>query len=368
MSWPIALAIGIAAMAMANVLYLAWYFHWEVSQTSGVSYFGRTTAGRRELKRQIRRRSRPALPLARLLSLTARTQTTLPAFEYQGVCGPPRVSSPEIFARASRYQPRPADVFVATQMRCGTTWMQQVVYQVVTRGQGEFTDEGLRHMYAVSPWIDAANSVSLDDAPLVGEPPVRIIKTHLPAALCPYAPEARYIYVARHPVSCFASIVDFNRSTVGPVLPPVSALATWFCSDRMYWSPWPEHVNGWWQWAEDRRNVLFVHFEEMTRDLGAVVDRVASFLGVSLSPAERQRVVDKCTFQFMKAREEYFEMTPPTIYSVRSGQFLKSGSEHRHEDVSPAVRAQILGYCKAALDGRSYPAGRFYPDLAGHTE
>ena len=287
----------------------------------------------------------------------------MPAFEYQGVAGPTKVSTPEVFARARQYAPRAEDVFVVTQMRCGTTWMQLVVYQIVTRGEGDFNNhEG--HLYATSPWIDAVNSVSMQDAPLVGSPPTRIIKSHLPAELCPYSPDAKYIYVARHPVSCFASIVDFNRSMIGPLLPPTDALADWFCSERMYWGSWPRHVSGWWEWAEQYDNVLFVHFEDMKRDFGGVRDRVAAFLGCELSAEEQQRIDERCSFRYMQEHEETFEMAPPTMFSVTGGTFLARGTAARHEDVSPAVRERILSYCRDALHAAPYPAGRHYPDLA----
>jgi len=285
----------------------------------------------------------------------------MPAFEYEGVCGPPKVSSPEVFARAKSYRPRPEDVFVATQMRCGTTWMQQLVYEIVHRGRG---DLGHGHLYAVSSWIDAVNSVSMEDAPLVGERPTRIIKTHLPTQLCPYSEQAKYIYVTRHPVSCFASIVDYNRTLLGPMMPPVEQMADWYCSDRMYWLPWPKHVAEWWRWSRSRENVLFVHYEEMTKDLEAVIDRVAIFLGYRLTADEKRGVGHKCGFQYMKDNEELFEMAPPNMFSVIGGQFLASGKENRHDDVTPAIRRRILDYGREALRGSDYPAGRFYADLA----
>jgi hypothetical protein len=358
------IALAVVLLAVASAVYLTGYLAWEQRQTSGLAYYGRPLAERRALKQRIRRRSLPAKPLVHALARLNRSRLTMPSFEYQGVCGPTKLSGPDVFARAAAYTPRAEDVFVATQMRCGTTWMQQIVFQIVTRGQGEFTDDGYRHLYAISPWIDAVNSVSLPDAPLVGSPPTRIIKTHLPASLCPYGPEARYIYVARHPVSCFASIVDFNRSMVGPVLPPVDTLAEWFCSDRMYWLPWPRHVDGWWQWSLTRSNVLFVHYEDMKRDFPAVRARVADFLGCRLTPAEAARVDDKCRFEYMKAHEEYFEMAPPTMFSVAGGEYMASGKEARHEDVTPAIRTRIVSYCRHALRGGEYPAGRFYPELA----
>jgi hypothetical protein len=83
-----------------------------------------------------------------------------------------------------------------------------------------------------------------------------------------------------------------------------------------------------------------------------------------LTPAERDLVVSRTSFTYMKEHEEYFEMTPPTMFSVRAGEFLASGKEKRHEDVSPEVRDRILAYCRTSLEGAAYPVGRFYPDVA----
>lgn len=351
-------------LGLADLLYLAWYLRWEGEHTSGLAYYGKTLAERRRLKQRIRWYSVPAMPLVRLLAPVVRKRTTMPTFEYEGVCGPPRVSSAEVFERARQYRPGPDDVFVATQMRCGTTWMQQIVYETVHRGRGDFSDEGHGHLYATSPWIDGVNSVPLEDAPLVGERGTRIIKTHLPTKLCPYGPEAKYIYVTRHPVSCFASIVDYNRLLLGPLTPSMATFADWFCSDRMYWLPWPEHVAGWWQWAQSRNNILFIHFEDMKADFSTVCGRVARFLGYRLTASEQRRITEKCSFQYMQDHQEWFDMAPPTMFSVAGGSFMTSGKTARHEDVTPEIRRRVLDYCRAALGGSDYPAGRFYPDLA----
>jgi len=362
MGWLVAITIP-AALFLAALIYLTWYLRWETAQTAGMAYFGRPLPQRRLLKQRIRTYSIPIKPIVRLLASANRNGATMPAFEFEGVYGPTKVSSAAVFARAKAYRPRAEDVFVVTQMRCGTTWMQQLVYQIVTRGAGEFKEAGRGHLYAISPWIDAVNSVSIEQAPLVGERPTRIIKTHLPTRLCPFGAESKYIYVTRHPVSCFASIVDYNRSLLGPLTPKTTTLADWFCSDRMYWLPWPQHVEGWWQWSAGRHNVLFVHFEEMKRDFAAVRERVERFLGYELSAGERKRVDERSSFQYMKDNEEFFEMAPPTMFSAEGGEFLASGKESRKDDVTPAVSAQIVQYCRQALATSDYPASRFYPDL-----
>ena len=355
---------AIAILLAADLFYLVWYLRWEWQNTSGMAYYGKTLRERRALKKRVRRYSRLAIPIVRLLAMGSQKRA-MPVFEYEGVCGPPKVSSPEVFERAKKYKAQSEDIFVATQMRCGTTWMQQLVYEVVNRGHGDLTDKGHGHLYATCPWIDAVNSVSVEDAPLVGEKPVRIIKTHLPTVLCPYSKEAKYLYVTRHPVSCFASIVDYNRTLLGPLTPDLGKLLDWYCSDRMYWLPWPAHVAGWWQWAQSRKNVLFVHYEEMTQNFAAVLDKVALFLDYPLTAAEARLISDKCSFKYMKENEELFEMAPPNMFSVIRGHFLASGKKDRHQDVTPAVRERILDYCRQMLRGSDYPAQLFYPDLIG---
>ena len=64
MSWLGVLVVALALLA-ANIAYLIWYFRWEASQTTGLAYFGRTSADRKSLKQRIRLYSLPALPLAR---------------------------------------------------------------------------------------------------------------------------------------------------------------------------------------------------------------------------------------------------------------------------------------------------------------
>lgn len=367
MAWSLFLGAALALVVLAALPFvlLAWYLRWEAGQTDGMAYFGKPLGERRAIKARIRRFSRPVLPLVRLIASAGRDQRTMPVFEFEGVAGPPRTSSPDVFARAKAYQPRPEDVFVVTQMRCGTTWMQQVVYEIVTRGRGDLSDLGLGHLYRLSPWIDAQITVPMDQAPVVGDRPTRIIKSHLPVDLCPHGPDARYIYVTRHPVACFASIVDYNRSLLGPLSPTLNAQADWFCSDRMYWRPWPRHVEGWWERAQAHPNVLFVHYEEMTKDFDGVRDRVAAFLGCALTGDERREVNRKCSFKYMKEHEEVFEMAPPTMFSVTGGEYLKSGKASRHEDVSPEIGGRILDYCRRSLARHVYPAERFYPDLGG---
>jgi hypothetical protein len=242
--------------------------------------------------------------------------------------------------------------------------MQHVVYQVLHRGAGTIVETGVE-MYALAPWLEGRKSVPIEKAPLLGtERPSRIIKTHLPASLCPWSPEARYVYVARHPVSCFASCIDFVATNVGAMAPALPAYEAWFRSrDLMWWGTWTDHVKGWWERARSP-NVLFLFFEDMKRDLPAVVRRVAEFLGVRpLSESELARVVEKCGFAYMQEHQDNFEMHPPHILQTNAELFVR-GSADRHKDVPADARRRIRAWVAAELRGSGFPLTEKYPDVA----
>lgn len=362
------LLVAATALALATAAFSAYrmsrFGRWYRDRTEAGAYYRLPLAARRAFADEVRRRGRF---LVRTVSLVARVRPPrgLPHFRYRGVAGPALASSPKHFDRAFHYRPDAGDVFVATQMKCGTTWMQQLVYEVLMQGRGDLSDEGHGHLYAVSPWIESRYSIPMDEAPRLGPHRQRIVKTHLPAPLCPSSPAAKTVYVLRHPVACFGSCVDFVHMLAGAAAPDRAGLLEWFCSDRMWWGPWPDHAEGWWRRAQEEPNVLFLHYETMLADPGVAVDRLSEFLDVPLSDDERHAVLAKSSFDFMKSHEHWFEMSPPTAFSVHDGRsFFESGRRDRERGGDEAERDRILRFCRERLRGGRYPAGRFYPDLA----
>ena len=355
------LLLFVLALPAALILFVTTVYAWHYVNTRGMAYFGKPAAQRAQFREQLATIGRLLNPIFRPFGQRRGSPNTF-AFAAGGVHLPSNVSNRRHFQRAVRYQPVPNDVFVATQMKCGTTWMQQLVYEVHAQGGGDLSDDGHGHLAAVSPWLESYNGVTIEDAPLIGPAQARIIKTHLPATLCPFDEAAKYVYLTRHPVSCFRSCLYFFRDLGGPFAPSEEALLNWFCSDEMWWGSWPDHVEGFWQWSQAQSNVLFLHFEELKRDLPAVIGRLAHFLEVDLAESELAHVAEKGSFRYMKTRETHFEMIPPNFFSAGS-TFFKSGSLQRHEEADRAQRERILTFCREKLDGCAYPIGRFYPDV-----
>lgn len=364
--WWILGTLGVLlALYTLLAVYLVLVLRWEDQRTIGLGYYGLPPAGRQRFKRLLRPHAGLLTPIlwlnARFVTADFRTMR----FQHDGVSGPTGSCDPASFARATAYRPQPEDVFVVTQMKCGTTWMQHVVYEVLRRGAGDLVATGTA-LYAVSPWLEGRESVPLDQAPLVGtERPSRILKTHLPARLCPFSPQARYIYVARHPVSCFASCIDFVVTNLGAMAPALPAFEAWFTApDLMWWGTWTDHVKGWGQRAQRESNVLFVYFEDMKRDLPGIVQRVSEFLGMHpLTERELARVVEKCGFHYMQGHQEAFEMHPPHILQTKAELFVR-GSADRHTDVPEESRRRIVAWAARELADSGLPIARVYPDLA----
>ena len=355
------LLIFLVTIPIVYFVYIAWFFAWHFKNTKGVAYFGKSQYERKQFKTKVVKYGSLARPFLQKIG----PKISKPNFYsicYNGMYAPLESCSPESIKKAVGYKPNKNDLFVATQMKCGTTWMQQIVYEILSRGNGDLSDIGHKHLYAMSPWIESFKSVRIKDAPLIGRKGVKIIKTHLPASLCPYDEKAKYIYVTRHPVSCYKSSNDFMNAIAGPLSPKKPDALSWFCSDRMWFDSWPNHVEGYWQWAQTRSNVYFIHFEELKHDLSESIKKIAVFLDCKLTKSEVLLITYKCGFDYMKEHEEYFEMSTPTLFSQEQ-TFFKSGSVTRYTSVRTEERNKIAQYCKEKLTHAKYPLSKFYPDI-----
>jgi len=94
-----------------------------------------------------------------------------------------------------------SDVFISTYAKSGTTWMQQIVHQVRSGGDDQYSD-----IYDVVPWLEMAKVMKTD--PTVKQAGgFRAFKTHLPYDDLPKP--GRYITVFRTPASVIPSFYRF---------------------------------------------------------------------------------------------------------------------------------------------------------------
>ena len=200
--------------------------------------------------------------------------------------------------KAMSFVPRPNDVIVVTPMKCGTTWMQQIMHQLRSGGDMSFRD-----IDAVVPWIELAYDVGLDlDAEQKYEP--RCFKTH---AWFGVPKSAKCIFLFREPCATFYSAFNFFEGKyfqAGDVtldefvksmflVPSTTMRSNYF--DRLL-SCWPKRNNP---------NVLLLLYEDMLEDLESAVRAVASFMGIEDEESIRN-AVKMSRFDFMKENQDKF--------------------------------------------------------------
>lgn len=206
--------------------------------------------------------------------------------------------TPAGIARGLGFKPHPTDVIISPFGKCGTTWLQQIVHSLRTRGDLDFDD-----ISRVIPWLETSPDLGLDlDAPQRAQP--RAFKSHLPWMAVPKG--GRYLVSLRDPRDALVSMYRFLE---GWFFEPGSITIEDFARNRFmkrddgqdYWT----HLVSWWE-QRDNPAVLLLTYEGMKADLPGTVRRVASFLGMALDAELEAIVLDQASLQSMTAHKDKY--------------------------------------------------------------
>jgi aryl sulfotransferase len=209
---------------------------------------------------------------------------------------------------------RDDDIIIATYAKSGTTWTQQIIAQLLYGGDPELAVADL------SPWLDLRVPPKEVKLPIVeAQTSRRFIKTHLPVDALVFSPKAKYLYLGRDGRdvvwSMFNHHVNANQlwygalnDTPGRVGPPIGHPPTdirqywrdWMDSDGHPFWPFWDNIRTWWA-VRDLPDVMYIHFDAMKRDMPGEIRLIAEFLDIPIDEARWDRIVEYCTFDWMKA-------------------------------------------------------------------
>ena len=244
---------------------------------------------------------------------------------------------------------RDDDIVISTYAKSGTTWMQQIVAQLIFGGDPELA------VAEMSPWLDLRVPPKDVKLPAVeAQTHRRFLKTHLPVDALVFSPEAKYIYIGRdgrdvvwsfynHHANANANWYEALNDTPGRVGPPIEPppddireyWRDWMDRDGHPWWPFWENVRSWWA-IRELPNVHLVHFENLKRDMEGEMRRIAAFLDIPVDESHWDRIVEYCTFDWMKQNATRSVPLGGAFWDGGAQTFIHKGVNGRWRDTLTA--------------------------------
>ena len=263
----------------------------------------------------------------------------------------------------SAFKFRDDDIIISTYAKSGTTWMQQMIGQMLLGPDPELA------VADMSPWLDLRVPPKEVKLPLVeAQTHRRFLKTHLPVDALVFSPRAKYLYIGRdgrdvvwsmynHHVNANALWYQALNDTPGRVGPPIEPppadtrqyFREWLAQDGYPFWPFWDNVRGWWA-IRDLPNVMFVHYADLKRDMPGQMRRMAKFLDIPVDAAKWPKILEYCSFDWMKTNATKSVPLGGAFWDAGAQVFINKGVNGRwHDMLTPADVAQYEARAKSEV-------------------
>jgi len=241
---------------------------------------------------------------------------------------------------------RDDDIVIATYAKSGTTWMQQMIAQMMFGGDPDLA------VAEMSPWMDLRVPPKEVKLPEVeSQTHRRFVKTHLPVDALVFSRNARYVYIGRDARDVMWSMYNHHKNanqlwygalndTPGRAGPPIGPppddvrqyWREWLEGDGYpFWSFW-ENLRTWWE-IRSLPNVHLIHFAEMKRDMPGQMRAVAEFLDITIDEARWDDILEYCSFDWMKANATKSVPLGGAFWDAGAEVFINKGVNGRWADL-----------------------------------
>lgn len=230
------------------------------------------------------------------------SKVELPAFPVVNGLTVPKIVTQDQVDQAKRMKFYPDDLWIVSYPKAGTTWTQQIVKLIHSRGE----DDGRRINEAVL-WIEALNNsdhkyddYNIDISSI--EPP-RAFKSHFTYECLPCGPPntspCKFIYVTRNPKDVAVSYFHHYSGFKYVEDLQWEDFILWFLSGQVAFGDYFDHVLSWWAHREED-NVMILKYEDMKKDLHGSIQQISQFMGIELSSTVVDKIAEKSSFSSMK--------------------------------------------------------------------
>ncbi|MCH8331658.1 MAG: sulfotransferase domain-containing protein [Bacteroidetes bacterium] len=245
------------------------------------------------------------------------------------------------------------DIIISTYAKSGTTWLQQIISQLLFNGE-----EGLEVAH-MSPWMDLRippAEVKLGE--VNGMTHRRFLKTHLPVDALVFNQNVKYIYIARDGRDVVWSLYNHHSNanekwyhalneTPGLQGPPIEKptddilqyFNEWLEKDGFpFWSFW-ENIKSWWE-IKELPNVMMIHFSELKADMPGMIRKIAAYLDIEIDENNWDAIVEHCTFDYMKANAEKSVPLGGMFWDGGAQTFIHKGNNGRWKEMLSEEQSQ----------------------------
>ena len=244
---------------------------------------------------------------------------------------------------------RDDDIIIATYAKSGTTWLQQIVAQLIFEGETE------QNVAEMSPWVDLVlppPEVKLLE--IEAQSHRRFLKTHLPVDALVFSPKAKYLFIARdgrdivwsfynHHVNMTEMMIDGMNDASRPDVEKFKEVSLevdeyfrrWLDQNgHPLWQFW-HGISSWWK-IRHLPNVKILHFAALKNDMPGQIREIAKFLDIEIDESNWDAILEHCSFDYMRENAEKSVPLGGAPWKGGARTFIHKGTNGRWRDVLTA--------------------------------
>ncbi|XP_021756258.1 cytosolic sulfotransferase 12-like [Chenopodium quinoa] len=230
-------------------------------------------------------------------------------YQYQGFWHPIRELQ-GVLSCQHHFQARDTDIILATNPKCGSTWLKALAYVVVNRKIIPLDDNHSllsKNPHELVPCLELRVYVDHQVPDLTELPSPRLFSTHLPVESLPLSikeTSCKVVCLARDPKDTFISLWHFANKLRPPNDGKLQLEEAFdkFCKGVSFLGPFWDHVLSSWKYSLDNPNkVFFLKYEDLKEQPKLYLKKLAEFWECPFSSEEENNgVVDEilslCSF------------------------------------------------------------------------
>ena len=281
------------------------------------------------------------------------------------------ITSKETLRKCAQLPVGDKDIFIASFPKSGTTWMQNIVYQLLAAERLQLSTTNkelpLNHISDYAPFYDI--DAHWDEEDVDGAPRMvvkirkahehlgyRIFNTHLRWDMLPHKTQsnnsasgdqekgfAKYIYVVRDGrdvLTSFYHHLTNQHVDDGGFDGGFEDFFGQFLDGTVAYGKWSHHLASWMPVAADGtkndKQILLVRYEDLKKDLKGQVIRIANFLELNhvtnvASGQPLDRVLERVSFAWMREHQHLYH--PISVRWKPGYNFIRTGRVGDHDTI-----------------------------------